>query len=145
MRIPRATSVLLPSLLIFCVIAEAQAPQAAIVGRVEDASGAAIDGATVRVKSLETGVARSATTDESGNYRVLLLPIGPQQVTAEKTGFRQAVRTGINLAVGQEAVVNLRLEVGEFIQQMVVSDGLPPVNLTTEPVAGIVGEREVKD
>src|SRR5262245_45245617 len=133
------------TLLVCCAIAAAQVPQAAIEGRVEDASGAAIAGVTVRVKSVETGVTRSATTDEAGHYRVLLLPVGPQEVSAEKPPFRPALRTGINLAIGQEAVVNLRLELGEFNQQVVVADDLPQVNLTTAPVAGIVGEREVNE
>src|SRR5437899_1853581 len=57
---------------------------AAISGKVEDASGAAVGGATVAVKSLETGAIRSVTTDEMGNYRVLSLPVGSQEVRAEK-------------------------------------------------------------
>ena len=64
---------------------------------------------------------------------------------AEKKGFKAVVRTGINLEVGQEAVVNLRLEVGEFVQQVAVSEEAPVVNITTASVSGMVGEREVKD
>jgi len=131
--------------LLSCAIGAAQVPQASIAGRVEDASGAGISGAAVTVKSTETGIIRTTTTDESGRYRVLLLPVGAQEVSAEKPRFRPALRTGIHLAVGQEAVVNLRLEVGEFIQQVVVADELSPVNLTTAPVAGAVNEREVKE
>ena len=118
---------------------------ASISGKVEDASGAAISGATVTVKSLETGATRVVTTDDAGNFRVLSLPLGPQEVKAEKKGFKAAVRTGINLEVGQEAVVNLRLEVGELVQQVTVSEQVPVVNTTTAPVAGMVGESEVKD
>src|SRR4029077_8995425 len=70
---------------------------------------------------------------------------GPQEVKAEKKGFKAAVRMGINLEVGQEAVVNLRLEVGELIQQVTVTADAPVVNTTTAPVSGVVGEREVKD
>ena len=55
------------------------------------------------------------------------------------------VRTGINLEVGQEAVVNLRLEVGEFVQQIAVAEEAPVVNVTTASVSGMVGEREIKD
>src|SRR5213595_2439319 len=84
---------------------------ATILGKVEDTSGAAVGGATVTVKSLETGATRTVTTDETGNYRVLSLPLGAQEVRAEKPGFKSAVRTGINLAVAQEATVNLRLDV----------------------------------
>ncbi len=118
---------------------------AAISGNVEDASGGAVTGATVSVKSLETGALRIVTTDEAGTFRVLDLPLGPQVVKAEKKGFKATVRTGINLEVGQEAVVNLRLEVGELVQEIVVSEETPVVNTTTAPVSGVVGEREVKD
>jgi hypothetical protein len=118
---------------------------AAISGRVEDASGAAVSGATVTVKSLDTGATRVVTTNASGEYSALSLPVGPQEVRAEKPGFKTAVRLGINLAVGQEGIVNLRLEVGELAQQITVTAEAPLVNTTTSSVSGVVGEREVKD
>ena len=55
------------------------------------------------------------------------------------------MRSGINLEVGQEAVVNLRLELGDFVQQMSVTEETPIVNTTTASVAGMVGERQIKD
>ena len=85
------------------------------------------------------------TTDEGGNFKVLSLAVGEYELKAEKTGFKAALRTGINLVAGQEAVVNLRLEVGEVLQQVTVSGELPLVNTTTAPVSGLVGEGEVKD
>jgi hypothetical protein len=83
---------------------------AAISGNVEDASSAAVRKATVTVRSLETAATRVVTTDEVGNYRVLSHGIGPHEVRASKTGFRTEIRNHINLEVGQDAVVNLRLE-----------------------------------
>jgi hypothetical protein len=118
---------------------------ASITGRVEDATGAAVSGANVTVKTLETGATRVITTGESGTFRVLSLPLGRQEVKVEKNGFKAAVRTGINLEVGQEVVLNLQLEVGEFAQQVIVSGEAPVVNTTTASVSGVVGEREVKD
>ena len=70
---------------------------AAISGRVEDSSGAAVGGATVTVRSLETGATRTVTTDETGTYRILSLPLGAQEVRAERPGFQTALRTGVNL------------------------------------------------
>ncbi len=116
-----------------------------ISGRVEDATGAAVSGAAITVTSLETSATRSVTTDETGNFKVLSLPLGPQEVKVEKTGFKAAVRKGINLALGQEAVVKLSLEVGEFAQQVTISAEAPLVNSTTSAVSGLVGERQVKD
>jgi len=118
---------------------------ASITGNVEDAAGAVVRDATITVVSKETGATRIVTTDESGLYRILSLPLGPQELKAEKQGFKSVVRTGISLEVGQEAVVNFRLDVGEFVQKISVSEEAPVVNVTTASVAGIVNERQVKD
>jgi hypothetical protein len=118
---------------------------AAISGRVEDATGAAVGGATVTVKSLETSATRTATTDENGNYRIPSLVLGAQEVRSEKAGFKSAVRTGINLAVGQEAVVNLKLDVGQVAQEVTVSADTSLVDATTASVSGLVTEREIKE
>src|ERR1035438_5807994 len=104
---------------------------AAISGRVEDASGSPITGATVTVSDLETGAIRTVFTDSNGNYRVLSLQLGLHEVKAEKEGFKAAIRTGIKLEVGQLALVNLRLEVGQVVQQIVVSEEAPVINTTT--------------
>src|ERR1035437_7769427 len=70
--------------------------------------------------TVETGAVRTGTTDEGGNYRVLSLSVGRYEIRAEKAGFKAAVQTGITLVVGQQAVVNLRLEVGAVQQQVTV-------------------------
>ena len=118
---------------------------ASISGRLTDESGAAISGAMVTVKSLETGVSRTATSNDSGDYTVLGLPLGPQEVTAAKPGFNKMVPATVTLVVGQEAVVNLTLTVGVVIERVSVSDQTPLVNATTSSVSGVVGEQQVKD
>ena len=98
---------------------------ASVSGRVEDTTGAAVPGAAVTVISLETGAARTASTGEAGTYRVLSLPVGRYEVKAELTGFKAARQTGISLAVGEEAVVNLKLEVGAVRDEVTVNEEAP--------------------
>jgi Carboxypeptidase regulatory-like domain len=117
----------------------------AISGQVVDPSGAAVGNAAVTVKSLETGATRSSTTDEAGRFALLSLPLGPQEVQVEKAGFKTAIRAGINLQLGQNAVVNFALEVGELHQPLTVSADAPLVNTTTASVAGLVDERQLKE
>jgi len=119
--------------------------RAQVTASISGTSGSGVVGAMVTVKSIETGASRTATTDSAGHYTVLSLPLGPQEVKAEKPGFKSAVRTGIDLVVGQEAVVNLQLEVGELIQQVTVAAETPLVNTTTSQVSGVVGEQQIKD
>lgn len=130
--------------LLFTGVAGAQVT-AAISGTVTDPSGAAVEGAAITITSLETGGQRHTTTDSSGNYTVLGLPLGATEVRAEKTGFKPVDRTGITLVVNQNARVNFQLQVGEFVSQVNVSEQAPVVNTTTQSVAGLVGEEQVKD
>ena len=118
---------------------------AAISGKIEDPSGAGIKGVSVTLKNVETGATRAVLTDDTGSFRALSLSIGSYEVKAAKAGFKTQVRSGINLVVGQEAVVNLRLEVGDLAQVVNVTEAAPLVNTTTSSVSGLVGEREVKD
>jgi hypothetical protein len=118
---------------------------AAISGRIEDPSGSGVKDAAVTIQNLETGTTRAVISDDAGNFRALSLPIGPYQVKVEKTGFKTQIRTGITLVVAQDAVVNLRLELGDLSQQVNVVEQTPVVNTTTSSVSGLVGEREVKD
>ena len=127
-----------------CGLANAQVT-AAISGKVVDATGAGVDGAAITVTSVETGSVRTASTDSAGNFSVLSLPLGAQEVKAEKKGFKAALRTGIDLEVGEEAVVNLRLEVGDLAQQVTVAEETPLVNTTTSQTSGVVNDRDVKD
>jgi hypothetical protein len=123
----------------------AQVSTAAIAGNVQDSSGAAIGSATVTVTNVETGAVRTVTTDESGHYEILSLPVGRHEVKVEKEGFSAAIQTGIDLVVGQQAVVNLTLSVGTVQQHVTVSLEAPLVNTTTSSVSGLVGEQEIKD
>ena len=133
-------------LLLFCLIPAAFAQvSASISGRVSDPTNNGVSGAKVTLTSTETGAIRTTTTGESGDYRFTNLPLGPQELRAEKQGFKVAVRTGIKLDVGAEAVVDLHLEVGDLSQSVTVSAEAPVVNTTTSSVSGVVDERDVKD
>jgi Carboxypeptidase regulatory-like domain/TonB-dependent Receptor Plug Domain len=117
----------------------------AIVGTVQDTSGGSVSGAMVTVRSQETGATRTVTTNDNGIFRVLSLPLGPQEVKVEKSGFMPALRTGINLEVGQEAVVNVVLTLVGMNINIAVTEAIPVVNATTASISGIVDERQVKD
>ena len=105
---------------------------ASISGTITDLTGGALPGASVTVKNLETGAVRIIAADEAGRYIVSSLEVGHYEVRAEKEGFSAEVRAGITLAVGQQAVVDLTLRVGQ-VQDSVVdclqTSGLPVGNV----------------
>ena len=77
---------------LFSVIGLAQSTFGEFVGTVKDPSGAVIAGCTVTVKNLGTGVTRTATTDETGSYRVVNLETGSYEITIEQRSGEHRVR-----------------------------------------------------
>jgi hypothetical protein len=118
---------------------------ASIHGVVTDASGAPVGQATVRLKNLETEAVRTSSTDAEGRYLVVALPVGRYEVRISKTGFQDAVQSGISLVVGQEASVDLRLQVNAVKAEVNVTGDAPIVSVTTRDINGLVGEQAVKD
>ena len=96
-------------------------------------------------KNTETGAARSAITDEAGRYQIVWLAVGQHQVEVSKPGFQDAIRSGIRLVVGQEATVDLKLQVSALKAEMRVNGDAPIVSATTKDISGLVGEQQVKD
>src|SRR5215471_15353468 len=80
--------------------AQSQAADGAIEGTITDSSGGVLPGVTVTVTNVETGTARSVTTNERGIYRAPLLPLGTYRVDAELQGFKKFERTDVKLSVG---------------------------------------------
>jgi hypothetical protein len=114
-------------------------------GTVKDESGGGLPGAAVAVKNIETGAERVLIADENGRYSAPSIPVGRYQVAASKSGFTSQLKTGIDLVVGQAAVVDLTLAVGDLKQVVMVQETATAVSLSTQPSSGLVSERQVKD
>src|SRR2546422_4659961 len=132
----------LPTCLVF---AQTSSATATILGVVKDSSGALIPGVSITVKQTETGQTRTAISSESGDYNVPLLPVGAYELTTVMPGFKQDVRRGVNLVVGQEAVIDLTLEVGAAAEQVTVTEEAPLVNTTTSSTSGLITEQQIKE
>jgi len=118
---------------------------AGLSGTVADQSGAALVGASVAAKNVDTGAERGAVTDSEGHYQFFSLPVGQYEIRSGKSGFAEVVRTGVRLVVGQSATVDMELPVGESSQTITVNGDAPLVSVTTESAVGLVGERQIKD
>ena len=117
----------------------AQTFRGTILGTVTDSSGAAVPGATVTVKNLGTGLVHAVTTSDDGSYAVPELPIGSYSVTAEKSGFKLGVVTGIAVEVSSERRADFVLQPGNVAQTVEVQgEELPLVESTSNTLGGIV-------
>ena len=86
---------------------------ASISGTVEDAQGAAIPGAVLRLTSTATGQIRATQSDESGRYVFNLLPVGAYRLGVEQPAFRRYEQSGILLQANGNVKIDVKLDVGD--------------------------------
>lgn len=118
---------------------------ATILGVARDETGAVLPGVSIQVKAVETGSVRTIITDEAGRYRVPQLSVGAYEVQAELPSFQTSVRSGINLSLGREAVVDFVLRVGERSETVEVSGEAPLVETTNASLGALVDEVKIRE
>lgn len=114
-----------------------------IRGTVTDQNGAVITGAQVTAKNLETNQMRSAVTSNEGHYTFPEMRVGTYEVRAEQTGFKPVARK-ISLTIGENAELNLRLEVS-ISGEIDITDTAPLVNTSTAELSYHVDERAIRE
>src|SRR5262245_43225081 len=140
----KAALSLVMSAALFAGATWAQTPTATLSGVIQDASGAVVPSAQVRVRNTATGVARDTASNEEGRYSLTNLPPGPYEVRAEKSGFRTAVQSGVVLTVGGITTLDLTIEVGAISEVVEVQHEEPLVETTRAEISRVVSEREIE-
>ena len=115
-----ATSLLV---LAFAVAAfsQSQVTTGTIQGTVGDANGAAVAGATVEIKNLDTNLSKTLTTDEGGRFVALALSPGKYSVTVTKQGFATAVAEKLDLTVGQSLNLPVEMKVSSVEERVTIT------------------------
>jgi hypothetical protein len=88
---------------------------------VVDPNGNVIPGVNIVVTNVEKGLTRTVVTDVGGDFLVGSLDPGIYRISAEKSGFKKAEITGVEVLVGQRHRLTVKLEVGEISETVTVS------------------------
>src|SRR5271167_2756089 len=100
----------------------------AIIGEVSDASSAVVAGATVTITNQETGLTRSAKTDDAGRFNFPQLKPGVYSVKVEAQGFHPKQNDNVVSGLGQKQTVNFTLNVAQSNESVEVSAEAPLIN-----------------
>ena len=117
----------------------------AIVGQVSDASGAAVPSATVTVTNKETGLRRSASTDDSGRFNFPQLKPGAYSVKVEAEGFEPQQNDAVSAALGQKQTVDFRLKIAQSNQTVEISSEAPILNPENANTSTTLNARALED
>ena len=129
---------------LLAAVAFAQTFRGTILGTVTDPNGAVVSGAKVTVKNASTGLERSTTTDDSGNYTVAELPIGSYEVRVDRTGFVPTVVSNVAVEIASERRVDLKLNVAGTETVVTVAANVQ-VETTTNTLGGTITTKVAED
>jgi hypothetical protein len=114
-------------------------------GTVTDKTGSVVAGATVKVTSQATGLARESKTDSSGYYTVPLLPVSTYTIRIESQGFQTAEQKDLRLQVNEQREVNFSLNPASVSQTVEVSANEVAVETTNSTLGQVITAEQVSD
>ncbi len=133
------------TVLLAAPVAPAQEVTGSITGRVVDAAAAAVPGAEVTALHTGTGAARKATTAWEGSFIFTALQIGQYQISVAHPGFKTAVRSGLELHVGDHLNLEIALELGAVSEQITVVADAPQVETESSEQSGLISGEQVRE
>ena len=123
----------------------AQSTAATVSGSVVDEQKAALPGATVTIRNVDSGQSRSTTADARGAFQVAGLRPGKYEVSAELAGFAKLVRSDLSLTVAQEVTLALTLRVAALQEAVTVTAELPLVETTRSALGTTITTNEIEE
>jgi hypothetical protein len=114
-----------------------------ITGTVRDARGATVAGATVKLANPSTGLERTITTDETGDFNFPELALGTFQLTVSKDGFNTTLITEIHTSLDKVNTVTPVLAVGSINSQVEVTAAPLLLQTETNSAGGELSEKQV--
>jgi len=142
MRFGKA-AIMLAILLVGALPALAQETTGTIKGKIVDAQGLAVPGATVTATG--TQGAKNTVTDAEGRYTLPFLTPGTYTVRGELQGFKATEQAGVAVSLGQTVDIPLKMDVGGLTETVQVTASTPVVNTATTTSGAVLSSDMLKD
>lgn len=129
-------------LLMVCTMA-AQESRGSITGRVSDPQGSMISGATVTVTNIRTNETRVTTTNSTGYYEVSFLEPSEYTISAEISGFKKSVLSGITVNVAARLDIPIQLSIGAVAETVTVTAETPLLDTTSASGGRVLDQKQL--
>jgi len=123
--------------------AQAQSFGASLLGNVTDASGAAIPNVSIAAVNSATNIRTETRSDGTGRYLITALQPGVYSLEASAPGFKKFVQSGIELAVAQQARVDILMTVGEITERITVEAAVANIDTSSSTIGKVVSNRAI--
>jgi hypothetical protein len=143
-RLPRLRQTLLV-LFLWPTLVAAQQQLATLQGTITDQTGSVLPSVTVIATNVDTGIARTVSSNGSGVYRLPGLEPGRYRLTAALSGFAPYAREGIVLEVGASVGLSFVLEAGTVAEQIEVRGAAPLVQTERADISSVVERKRIEE
>ena len=123
----------------------AQIASGTIVGTAFDPSDAIVAGAEITVSNIQTQLRRTVVTDSAGNFTAAQLPVGVYKISGTAPSFKRQEVENVTLLVNQTVRVDLRFQVGEVTEEVVVQASVVAVEGETSSVGQVIERERIVD
>ena len=117
----------------------------AIGGVVSNPNKEVVPGASVTVKNIGTNKEDSATTDDSGRFKVANLQPGVYQVKVNSSGFSEVTQENVVVEIGRETNLEVSLSVGPVTGSVDVSAEAPVINTTQQDFSSNINQTSINE
>lgn len=117
--------------------------EAPLVGKIADPTGAVLPGARVVVTNMLMGTKLSLTANAEGMYLAPLLNPGSYRVEVTAQGFKKAVRSDIEVRIGDRLDISIALEIGDSNQSVTITAEAPLLNSESASLGTVVDSKRV--
>jgi len=132
-------------IVILAAILPAQLNRGTVTGLVTDPTGAAVPGARIVAKHLETNTTATTASTATGNYTLPALPIGDYRIHVEAEGFKRAIRDQVGVTAGATVRLDVALELGSVAETVEVAAKATPLETETTRVATTISTKLVEE
>jgi hypothetical protein len=126
-----------------CLMGQA-ARTGTLVGTVTDSTGAVIPNAKISVRNIETSFVAKTETNAEGSYYAPFLAVGSYELTVEAAGFKTFVQKGIDLRAAEVPRIDVKLEVGNTTESVLVTGAAPLIETETSQVTQTVQHQTIE-
>jgi len=123
----------------------AQEYRSTLTGRITDPAGAAAPGVKVTATKVDTNEHFPTVSGPEGFYTIPQLLPGTYEISAELTGFKRYVQTGIELASTSRLAVDIRLTLGGATESVTITSDAPPLQTVTASAGQAITMKEVEN
>src|SRR5690242_6097850 len=122
-----------------------QSDRGTIAGTVLDASGGAVQGATITATNANTGAIYKTASTDTGAYRIPDMQVGVYNVTFSATGFKTSEQKGVVVQINTTASLDVTFQPGAVTETLTVNADVPTLQTDTSDIGTVVSDRQIME